>query len=67
MFPTLEKQCWANTQYSRRECLDMVGIPHDVSGEVLEEKVSKSLGNLVAIFFLTVLRNAIVSVEQLIQ
>ena len=36
---TLERQCQENAQYSRRECLDIVGIPHEVSGEVLEEKV----------------------------
>ena len=42
---TLERQCWANAQYSRRECLDIVGIPHEVSGEALEEKVLKIFGN----------------------
>ena len=36
---TLERPFWANAQYSRRECLDIVGIPREVSGEVLEEKV----------------------------
>ena len=36
---TLERQCWANAQYSRRECLDIVGIPREVSGEVMEDKV----------------------------
>ena len=35
---TLTRQCWANVQYSRRECLDIVGIPR-LSGEDLEEKV----------------------------
>ena len=24
---TMEKQCWANAQYSRRECLVISGIP----------------------------------------
>ena len=43
---TLERQCWANVQYSRRECLDIMGIPHEVSGEVLEEKVLKIFGKL---------------------
>ena len=42
---TLERQCWANAQYPRRECLDIVGIPHEVSGEALEEKVLKIFGN----------------------
>ena len=41
---TLERQCRANAQYSRRECLDIVGIPRGVSGEVLEEKVLNIFG-----------------------
>ena len=43
---TLERQSWANAQYSRRECLDIVGIPREVSGEVLEEKVLNIFGKL---------------------
>ena len=39
----MERQCWANAQYSRRECLDVVGIP---SADVLEEKVLNILGKL---------------------
>lgn len=35
----LEHQCWANAQYSRRECLEIVGIPSSVSHEDLENKV----------------------------
>ena len=23
----MERQCWANAQYSRRECLEVMGIP----------------------------------------
>ena len=34
-----ERQCWANAQYSRRECLDIVGIPSEVKDETLEESV----------------------------
>ena len=34
-----ERQCWANAQYSRRECLEVAGIPRDVSNENLEWKV----------------------------
>ena len=41
---TLERHCWANAQYSRRECFDIVGIPRKVSGEVLEEKVLNIFG-----------------------
>ena len=40
---TFKRQCWQNAQYSRRECLDIVGIPRKVSGEVLEEKFLKIL------------------------
>ena len=29
---TLERQYWANAQYSRRECRDIVSIPREVSG-----------------------------------
>ena len=35
----LERQCWANTQYLRRECLEVVGIPRSVDDNSLEEKV----------------------------
>ena len=35
----LERQCWANAQYSRRECLEVVGIPRSVDDNILEEKV----------------------------
>ena len=35
----LERQCWANAQYSRRECLEVAGIPRSVDDNILEEKV----------------------------
>ena len=35
----LERQCRANAQYSRRECLEIVGIPSNVSHQNLENKV----------------------------
>ena len=37
----MERQCWANAQYSRRECLELVGVPGSVSDGDLEEKVLK--------------------------
>ena len=37
----LERQCWANVQYSRRECLEITGIPSSVSDKDLEEIVCK--------------------------
>ena len=37
----MERQCWANAQYSRRECLELVGVTRSVSDGNLEEKVLK--------------------------
>lgn len=36
---SMKHQCWANTQYSRRECLELVDIPRSISDDILEEKV----------------------------
>ena len=36
---TLERQCWANIQYSRKECLEVVGIPRQVDDNLLKTKV----------------------------
>ena len=38
--------CWENAQYSIRECLDIVSIPLELSGEVLEENILKIFGKL---------------------
>ena len=35
----MERQCWAEAQYSRRACLNIIGIPSEVEADVLEEKV----------------------------
>ena len=35
----VERQCWVNAQYSRRECLEVVGIPSSVKIKNLEGKV----------------------------
>ena len=34
-----ERQCWENAQYSRRNTLEVVGIPVSVRDDVLEQKV----------------------------
>ena len=34
-----ERKCWANEQYSRRECLEISGIPESVSDDALEDKI----------------------------
>ena len=36
---SIERQRWLNVQYSRRECLDTVGILSEVEADVLKEKV----------------------------
>ena len=43
----MERQCWANAQYSRRECLELVGIPKEVKQKDLEGKVLPSLKGFV--------------------
>ena len=40
---TIEKQCWANAQYSRRECLDFSGILSSISDNDLEDVVCKAI------------------------
>ena len=48
----MERQCWANALYPRRECLDVIGNPSEVDADVLKEKVLKIFRNrsLVGIF-----------------
>ena len=36
----LERLCWANAQYLRRECLEVVGIPTSIANDLLEANVS---------------------------
>ena len=35
----MEKRCFANEQYSRRECFELIGIPANVEQDKLEETV----------------------------
>ena len=37
----LERRCWSNEQYSRRECLEISGIPFDTEADKLEETLLK--------------------------
>ena len=38
---SLERQCWSNSQYSRRECLEISGFPESLKNEDLEQTVLK--------------------------
>ena len=38
---SLERQCWSNSQYSRRECLEISGFPESLKNKDLEETVLK--------------------------
>ena len=40
---SIEKQCWTNAQYSRRECLEISGIPSSLSDNDLEDIVCKAI------------------------
>ena len=39
----LQRQCWANAQYSRRECLEITGISQNIEHNQLEGKVIQVL------------------------
>ena len=36
-----ERECWANAQYSRRECVEVIGIPKTVESKDLEHTICK--------------------------
>ena len=38
----VERKCWANEQYSRRECLEISGIPESIQDDDLEDCVTKN-------------------------
>ena len=43
---TLERQCWSNAQYSKRETLEISGIPENTDDGELEGKVLTVLSKL---------------------
>ena len=47
----LERQCWGNSQYSRRECLEITNIPYSISNNDLEETNLKIFDKLPSKFF----------------
>ena len=46
MVVCMERQCWANAQHSRRDCVGLVGVPRNNSKGDLEEKVLKIFENV---------------------
>ena len=40
---SVERQCWKNAQYSRRECVDVVGLPSSIADDQLENTVCRVL------------------------
>ena len=42
----LKRQCGGNSQYSRRECLEITGIPDSISDDDLEETTIKIFDKL---------------------
>ena len=57
----MERPCWANAQYSRRECLEVVDIRDSVQNNELEDKVLTIFKRLVVKYLHVALRHAIVS------
>ena len=43
----VERQCWANAQYSRSECLEVVGIPSSVKKRIWKVRSPQFLVELV--------------------
>ena len=43
---SLEPQCWSNCQYSRRECLEISGLPESIKNSEVEETALKLFKNL---------------------
>ena len=52
---TLERQCWANVQYPRKECLEVVGMSRHVDDNQLETLYSQ-FSRMVAQLTLVTLR-----------
>ena len=41
-----ERECWANAQYSRRECVEVIGIPKTVESKDLEHIICKAFNSV---------------------
>ena len=41
-----ERQCWANAQYSRRDTIEVIGIPSSIRDKDLEDKVRNIFGEI---------------------
>lgn len=42
----LERRCWDNSQYSRRECFQVSGVPSTVSTNELENLLWETFSNI---------------------
>ena len=42
----MERQCWANNQYTRRECLEITGLPETTQNRNLEDLTLKVLNEI---------------------
>ena len=43
---SIERQCWKNAQYSRRECVEVVGLPSIIEDKDLEPTVCRVLQHI---------------------
>ena len=41
-----DRQCWGNSQYFRRECLETTVVPDSISNDDLEETILKIFDKL---------------------
>ena len=42
----MERQCWVNAQYSRRECVAVAGMPQSIPASYSGKTFSKILGKV---------------------
>ena len=43
---SVERQCWKNAQYSRRECVEVVGLPSSIADDQLENTICRVLQHI---------------------
>ena len=43
---SLERQCWKNAQYSRRDSIEVVGLPSSIVDDQLENRVCRVLQHM---------------------
>ena len=59
-------QCWANAQYSRRQCLEVAGIPESVKQNEFEDKVLRIFKKVGCAIFPVIIMKFAIMLEDII-